>query len=69
MHIYNEDGTITIKCSDGKFRTFHLEEIDFEYYIRTSGLKRELGESKKLARSNFKKRNPTKICGDVNSLE
>ncbi len=46
MHIYNEDGTITIKCSDGEFRTFHLGEIDFEHYIRTSNLERETGESK-----------------------
>jgi hypothetical protein len=40
MFIYNEDKTITIKCSDGKFRTFSLEEIDFDKYIGTGEIKK-----------------------------
>ncbi len=35
MFILNEDYTITIRLAPGKFRTFHLEEIDFDLFIRT----------------------------------
>ena len=35
MFIYNEDKTVTIKCSDGKYRTFVLSDEEFLEYIRT----------------------------------
>ncbi len=34
MFIINQDNTITIKCTDDKWRTFAFEEIDFEHYIK-----------------------------------
>jgi len=38
MFILNQDNTITVKCSDGEWRTFTFEEIDFEDYIATGDL-------------------------------
>jgi len=38
MFIINQDNTITIKCSDGEWRTFAFEKIDFEHYIKTGNI-------------------------------
>ncbi|KKR62839.1 MAG: hypothetical protein UU66_C0012G0016 [Parcubacteria group bacterium GW2011_GWB1_41_5] len=35
MFIYHKDKTITIKCSDEKFRTYVLDEKEFLEYIKT----------------------------------
>jgi hypothetical protein len=35
MFIYNSDNTITIKCDDGEFRTYALNDTEFKAYMRT----------------------------------
>jgi hypothetical protein len=35
MFIYNADKTVTIKCSDGEYRTFVLSDEELVEYIRT----------------------------------
>lgn len=39
MFIINQDNTITVKCSNGEWKTFDFEEIDFENYIKTGEVK------------------------------
>jgi len=35
MFILNEDKTITLKCTDGIFRTYVLDKNEFIEYIKT----------------------------------
>jgi hypothetical protein len=35
MFIYHSDGTVTIKCPDGEFRTYVLQQNEFLKYVET----------------------------------
>jgi hypothetical protein len=35
MFIYHSDGTVTIKCLDGEFRTYVLPQEEFLKYVET----------------------------------
>ncbi len=39
MHIVNEDGTVSVKCGDGVWRTYHMSDKTFALYIKSNRIK------------------------------
>ena len=52
MHTVNEDDTVSVKCGDGVWRTYHMSDEVFERYIKTNRIEDVLSEVEEVEYAN-----------------